>query len=326
MSQFQVSYQITIGTTTYQSGRASRLLNLRSDSALTTPVNRCNLVIAAPLDHAISIADPITVRLGYDQQNSQVFTGKVYRVEWGIDQVYIEAYSQFTALTQARLNLLYEKSTAGDIVKDIAQSRLKLSVQTIESGLKFSSYAIGDHQTAYAQLQHLAHQCGFDLYADAADKLVFAPYKPSQAPKFTYGVNLLNYTRSTPSLPVQGVEVYGESPASQGQGEDASSWLTKKEVKGTAGKSVGTVQRQFDATVRTQAAASKVAQAALARQTAKQRGLLKGLGNAQVQLGESIALADLPIAAHNGTLKAIAVAHRLNRQQGFCTTVNWEER
>ena len=45
---------------------------------------------------------------------------------------------------------------------------------------------------------------------------------------------------------MDGVEVYGSSPAGQGQGEDASSWLTKKDVKGAAGKSTGRVHRVAD--------------------------------------------------------------------------------
>jgi hypothetical protein len=320
-----VSYQITLGTTTYESGRSSRLLDLRCDANLAVPVNRCTVVMAAPLDSEIAPADAVSVRLGYGDQTTLVFTGRVHRVDWGLEQVVIEARSQFTVLTHARFNLLYEKSTAGDIVQNIAKTRLKLAVQTVSNGIKFPSYAIGDHQTAYAHLHHLAVQCGVDLYATAADKLVFAPYKASSAPKFTYGVDLLRYTRAAPAPPVQGVEIYGESPASQGQGEDATSWLTKNEVKGTAGKSSGTLCRQFEATARTQATASTIAKAILARQTPKHRGSLQGLGNAQVQLGQSVALAGLPTAAHNGTFKAIAVAHRLNRQHGFWTTVDWEE-
>jgi phage protein D len=325
MNRFQVSYQVTLGQTTYQSGRASRLLDLRSEAALAIPVNRCALVIAAPLESAIAPTDPVTVSLGYDDQTTPIFTGQVKTIRWGFDQVHIEAHSQFTALTQARFNLLYEKSTAGDIVKNIAQSRLKLKTQTIASGLKFPSYALGDHHSAYDHLQHLAYQCGFDLYADSADKVVFAPYQSGQAAKFTYGVDLLGYTCDRQPPSVQGMEIYGESPASQGQGEDAASWLTKHEVKGTAGTSTGTVQRQFDATVRTQAAASKIAQAYLDRQTLKQCGSIKGLGNAQVQLGHSVALVDLPTRAHNGTFKATAVTHRLNQQKGFWTIVHWEE-
>jgi phage protein D len=325
MNRFQVCYQVTLGQTTYQSGRTSRLLDLHSESALTIPVNRCSLVIAAPLESAIAPADPVTVSLGYDDQTTPIFTGQVKSVRWGIDRVYIEAHSQFTALTQARFNLLYEKATAGDIVKNIAQNRLNLKTETIENGLKFPSYALGDHHSAYDHLQHLAHQCGFDLYADSSDKVVFAPYKSGQSAKFTYGLDLIGYTYNQQIPSVQGVEIYGESPASQGQGEDATSWLTKHEVKGTAGKSTGNLSRQFDATARTQATASKIAQAYLDRHPKKQCGSIKGLGNNQVQLGRSVTLVDLPTQAHNGTFKAIAVTHRLNQQQGFWTTVNWEE-
>jgi hypothetical protein len=321
---FEITYKIKIGSNTYQSDRSSRLLDLHTDASLAIPVNRCRLVLAAPLAGSIAPEDAIAVEVGYNQQNTVVFTGKVRTIKWGIEQVQIEAYSQFSALTQARFNRLYEKSTAGDIVIDVAQSQLELAVQKVSSGIKFPSYAIGDQKTAYDHLHHLAIQSGFDFYANSADKVIFAQYKSGQAAQFTYGVNLLSYTLDAQPQTIQGVEIYGESPASQGQGEKASSWLTKNEVKGTAGNTSGKLQRQFDPTARTQAIAGKIAKAWLDR-SAKRQGTIHGLGNAQAQLGNTVALADLPVRGHNGSFKAIAVSHRLNRQQGFCTTVHWEE-
>jgi hypothetical protein len=321
---FEITYQVKIGSKTYQSDRSSRLIELRTDSSLAIPVNRCRLILAAPLEGSIAPDDAIAVELGYNQQNTVVFTGKVHTVRWGIEQVHIEAYSQFSALTQARLNRLYEKSTAGDIVKDVAQSQLELAVQKVSSGIKFPTYAIGDQKTAYDHLRHLAIQSGFDFYANPDDKVVFAKYKSGQPTQFTYGVNLLSYTLDYQPQTIQGVEIYGESPSSQGQGEKASSWLTKNEVKGTAGAASGTLQRHFDPTARTQAIAGKIAKAWLDR-VPKRQGTIHSLGNAQAQLGHTVALADLPVRGHNGSFKAIAVIHRLDRQQGFCTTVHWEE-
>lgn len=325
MNLLRVSYRITLGNITDESGDRSRLLELHSDASLAIPVNRCRLVLADSPQRAIAPGDPVTVQLGYDRRLEPIFTGRVHAVRRGIDRFSVEARGRFSALTRARFNLLYEKSTAGDIVRDIAVNRLDLEVRTVESGLRFLTHALGDHQTAYEHIAELAGRCGFDFYADPSDKLVFADYRPGEGATFTYGLNLLDYVATAPTEGARGVEIYGESPAGQGQGESAGSWLTKKEVKGTAGESGKLVSRRFEATARTQAIAGQMAKALLDRQTPKQSGVIRGLGDPGAGLGRSVTLLDLPAGEGNGTFKAIAVSHRLDRSRGFQTTVHWEK-
>lgn len=321
----QVNYKLNIGKTTYTVSSQSRLLDLKVNASLNVPVNVCSFVLGTPEALSLSLKDPVSVELGYGNNLALVFSGTVSSVDWGIDRARIEAAGGFQALTRARFNLLYEKSNAGDIVKDVAQSRLKLAVSKVESGIKFPVYVLGDNQTPYEHLRTLADQCGFDLYADTQDKVVFAKYQSNTIHEFKYGRNILACDLEEQTDFVKGVQVYGESPASQGQGEQAYAWLTKQDVKGVAGQQSAGVERLFDPTARTQDIATKIAEATLAAKKQKRRGTVKVLGNSQVKLADGVKISQMPVTTHNGSFKAISITHVLSRSKGFCTTIHWEE-
>lgn len=320
-----VQYQLTLGSTTYTPKDQPYLVDLQSIASLTSPVNHCRMVLSPPIDLDLQPSDPVVIKLGYGTTTELVFTGRVESLEWSIDRVTIHSVSAFQSLTSARFNLLYEKPNAGEIVKDIASTRLKLKVENVESGLKFSVYALGDRTSAYDHLRSIANQCGFDLYANPQDKVVFALYKAATTHKLTYGIDILSLTLTQPTEGVTGIEVYGESPSSQGQGDQAYSWLTKKEVKGSAGKKSGVLLRLDDPTARTQDLAGKIAKSVLATKQQKPRGHIKVLGDAKLKLGDGIEIAKMPLSQQNGTFKITGVKHRLNRQQGFYTAIDWEE-
>jgi hypothetical protein len=321
----QVNYKVTIGSTNYTVGNSSSVLKLRVSSSLNIPVNLCQMSLSITDSLSLSVDESLTVNLGNNSELIQVFQGKISQISWKIDQVHIEAISSFTTLTRAKFNLLYEKSFAGDIVKNIAQNRLNIKVEKVENGIKFPVYVIGDSQTVYENLHNLAQQCGFDLYANIEDKLVFAPYKAEKNHEFNYGVNILAWEQLQENPYLTGVEIYGESPASQGEGEQATSWLTKKAVKGSDGKQTPESLRLSDPSARNQDIAKQIAKAYLAIHQKKQRGIIKVVGDSKVKLGDGVKIAKMPISSLNGTFKIASVAHYLSRRQGFYTTINWEE-
>lgn len=321
----QVNHDITIGASSYSPKQQTQLMDLQAIASLAIPVNSCRLVLGHPETVKVAPKDPVTVKLGDGNNSTLVFTGIVGSVEWGIDRVMVYAVGAFQSLILARFNLLYEKPNAGDIVKDIIQSRLKLGVAKIENGGKFLVYALGDRISAYDHLQQLSHKSGFDFYANTQDKVIFAQYKATKTHELTYGSNILTWHLQQPLPGVTGIEIYGESPSSQGQGEQAYTWLTKKEVKGSAGNRSGGMLRLDDPTVRTQDSASKVAQAILENRQQKQRGRIKSLGDPNIQLGDAVKVVKMPLSQQNGTFKIIGITHRLNRHRGFCTIIDWEE-
>jgi len=319
-----ITHQITIGTPTYRTGDRTRLLDLRASSALDVPVNTCRMVLSTLLDLAIAPKDPVKVELGNDNGQSLVFTGTVGMVDWQIDRVTVQAVGAFQKLLVARFNLLYEKSKAGDIVQDVI-GRLDLTAGKVESGIEFPVYTLGDHRTAYDQLQQLARQCGFDVYADVEDQVIFAKYLPGTPHELQYGVDVLAIATQQPTQWVTGLEVYGESPASFGQGTESYPWLTKQMVQGNAGSSEGIVRRVVDATARTQETAGKIATALLAAEAIQRRGTVRILGDPTIQVGQTVKVAQMPIGDQNGTFKVTRVVHSLNAQQGFCSLIYWEE-
>lgn len=317
---FIVKHKITIGSNTLKLDKQTRLTDLRVHAGLDVPVNSCRITLSPVKDLSIKTADSVKVELGYGDTLSLVFTGKVSTAEWGFERVVVHAAGSFQPLVSARYNLVYEKPKAGDIVSDVA-GRVKVGIGKVENGLEFAAYALGDNGTAYQHLWELARHCGFDLYANTEDKLVFAKYQAATTHNFEYGKEVLSFALDEQAVMVEGVTVFGESPASHGQGADASTWLTKKDVKGTAGKSSGVVWRLPVGAVRTQDLAGKVAEGAWTAVSPAKFATLKVLGAPAVKLGDAVKLAKLPTSSHNGTYKVTAVTHTLSTQRGYMTTV-----
>ena len=317
-----IAYTLTLGNTDITPQSDAALVALETQATLSIPVNVCRVTLANPPQ--IKAGEVLKLSLGEGDSTHPVFTGKIEHVSWSFAGAQVEAASALRQLTIARFNLLFEKSTAGAIAKDLAQ-RSQVNVSKAEDGLKFPVYALGDQHTAYDHLQRLATQCGFDLFANRADQLVFQTYAPQTTHTFTYGVEVLAYDWAERPSPITGVEIYGESPASQGQGDKAYHWLTKKEIKGTSGGKAGTVLRLADPTARTEAIAGQIAANTLTAHQTKVQGWVQVLGAPPVTLGDRLSLKALPIAAHNGQYKITGVSHRLSQPHGLTTTLHWKE-
>jgi hypothetical protein len=74
--------------------------------------------------------DQATIELGYEDSMKKVFTGTVDMVEPGISGVVVTGYSMAAPLTRVRIHQVYEKQTAGAIVKDLA-GRAGLKIKAI---------------------------------------------------------------------------------------------------------------------------------------------------------------------------------------------------
>jgi hypothetical protein len=316
----RINYKITIGSTVFSTDKQFRLIDLKMEAGLEVPVNICRVVLAPPKDLQPAIKDKFKAEIGYANDLTLVFTGTVTNVEWAIDSVTVYAASAFQTLVVARYNLYFDKPKAGDIVSNVAK-QLKINTAKVDGGSKFSSYALGENQTAYQHLKNLAGQCGFDLYADADDKLTFAKYNAAKTHQFKFGKEILSFSLDEQVLAVTSVEVHGESPASGGQGEKAASWFTKKEVKGTAGDKKGLTIHVVAPTARTQELAKQTATGLLTKFSDKQNGFLKVLGFPQVKLGDAVQISDMPSSKQNATLKVTAITHHLNVRRGFVTTI-----
>lgn len=320
----KISYKIKIGNTTITEGTESNLLEMQVSSSFNIPVNHCHLTLTLPEKVNIKLDETISIEIGYDGTTHLIFTGKIKLISWEMTQVKIEGFSSLENLIIAHINSVYEKSSAGDIVKDILKEET-LKADKVDNGIIFSSYVVGDLMSAYDHLKQLAQYCGFDCYANIEDKIMFAKYQAKTTHELNYGEDILSLTLHQYQTTIGKVEIYGESPASQGQGEKGTSWLTKKEVKGTAGKQSGTTLRLANPTARTQSIAQTIADNMLTNLSQKQRGKSKVRGNSQIKLGDGIKISKMPNKQQNGTFKVTGVHHHLNRLSGFCSVIDWEE-
>ncbi|HEU4453766.1 MAG TPA: hypothetical protein VFR81_11945 [Longimicrobium sp.] len=319
-----VGYRVTVGGETYESGdAASPLLALRSEAAFAVPVNACRLALHGLAEVGAAAGDPVAVELGYGGSLETVFTGVVASVAHGFGRTEIDAAGAFTALAGARINMLYEQETAGGIVSDVL-GKLEVASGKVESGIKLPAFALHDGRSAWTHLRSLAARCGFDFWADESDKAQFRAYQPAKTHELVYGQDLLAWEHDARPAGWDGVEVYGESPAGQGQGDDAASWLTKKDVKGTAGESSGRILRLADGAARNPNLAGDVAKGALAALERTAQGRARSLGAPAIRLGDAVSFGKLPSASQGAEARVTGVRHRLDARGGFTTTLTWE--
>lgn len=320
----KVNYRINIGAVIYSSNEHFNITELQVNASLDEPLNYSCLILGLPKALNIAPQDPVKIELGYDEDLDLIFTGIVESAEWGINHVSVHAVSLFQSLMAIRFNLFYEGAKAGGIISDIT-GRLGLSSAKVEDGLEFPAFALTENQTVYDQFYCLARQCGFDLYADSEDRVVFSKYNPLSTHPFQYGMNILAIGLEDHPPSIEGVEVYGESPSSLGQGADAYSWLAKKEVKGSAGTTTGRVLHLSNPALRDLDSAGSVAQSILEDMSKAKSGWIKALGYPKAKLGDAIQLSDMPDSRLNGNYKITGVKHVLSKPKGYTTTIYWEE-
>ncbi len=315
-----VQHDITIGSTQFKSGSNSRLIALQSEAAIGVPVNSCRMTFTVPSDLSFTEGDDVTVKIGYKDDLTKIFTGIVRAIEWDITSVTIEAHSVFQQLAALRMNAYFENAFVGDIVKGLA-SETDVSVGTVQSGARFAFFAVGNNCTAWQYIYDLSLKCGFAFFADKDDKLIFALPIPTGLPTMLqFGVNLLSCRIETVLPSIKGVEVFGESPASLGQGPQSSSWFTKKEVKGSAGGS-DKVLRIYEPAARAQETAALMANGLWQGLKPKKKGYLTLLGKADLEIGKFVMVSSMPSDAQNGTYKIVAVRHHIKKDKGFITHI-----
>lgn len=321
-----VTHRITIGTEAQASPDSSRLVRLRVRASLYTPVKYAEATFAPPDGLALQPGDDLKVELGVDRNSAQVFAGKIARVEWGFGSATVLAESQMSLMTATRVNLAFERPTAGDIISALCQ---EAGVQTgqVQPGLSFAAYSVGSNQSAYDHARRLARQCGFDLYADPDDKVVFAKAVPAGQPRLLqYGTTVLAISMGKPAAGAGAVDVFGESPASFGKGDNAAPWLTKKDVKGSAPATGGGVAVQaVEPAARTVQNAQQIARNLQSALKSRIQAQARLVGTPDVRLNEIVQITRMPLSDLNGTFRVTGVEHTLRHGSGFVTEIDLEQ-
>lgn len=319
------AYKISVGswsTDSTQIRSDGYLIRLRVDLSMNK-VNIAEMVVRAEDIPGIAKGDEVNISLGPESAR-QVFAGVVESVNRDLNTWTIWAHSQMSALTRYKVNKLYEQQKGGDIVRDLAQIA-GVTTGTVDNGLEYPVYSLGSNASMYDHILDLAGREGFDVFADANDKLQFRRYIPGTPQSLEYGKNILQITVEEDIPPYEGVNIFGESPAGHGQGKDAYSWLTKKEVKGSSGKSSGSILTVADPVLKDVSAASTVAESIAQTKNITKWGKAKVLGNNQIEPGTTIKVSGAPKNELNGTYKVFGIIHTLGKKTGYTSTIYWKE-
>ncbi len=322
MMTLRPAYQLTLGSTRFDSGSASPdqpVLALRADADLETPAAALDVWLGNPGGISVAAGDPAKLELGYADSLAVIFTGTVDRVEPGLARLHAQALTDMTRLLRLRVNQVYEKQAAGKIVSDLA-GQAGVSTDTVEDGPDLPFYAVSDATSAYGHCRALAERAGFDLYMTTEGKLTFAAFSKAAPDRtFTYGQDVLSLDVTTVPQIFQGVEVWGESPASS-EGMEAASWLVRDFSSSLGSAGSGAPLRVSDPAIRTRDAAQASAKgrlADLARRTTF--GVALVLGNAEVALGDAVTFLQAPDDRLGGVFQVKRVTHRFDKVNGFIT-------
>jgi len=318
---YRPSYKVQIGSETFEAGSLS-VISIHTSLSMEIPADSCEILFGTDSKSSkIQEGDEILIQLGYEDRLGTVFKGLADNVEHGISVIRVLGLNLISKFFKTKVNQVYEDQPAGKIVSDLTE-KAGLKVEEASNGLRFPLYVVDDRRDVYKHIRDLAEKCGFNSYMTVENKLVFKKYGRKEPHVFEYGKNVIEIEADRWEPPFASIQVQGESPASF-KGADTSHWLTKREVKGSAGR--GNALLIEDPTVRDGDTAQKVAKARLDALMRSLSGTVKTLGEANVKLGDTIELRGMERSEMNGEYQVRSVEHVLNRIEGFVTFIGWRK-
>jgi prophage tail gpP-like protein len=209
------------------------------------------------------------------------------------------------------------KKSAGKIVKELA-NMAGVTVEKASDGITFPYYTLDSNKTAYDHMVDLAQLCGYDVYANAADKLVFTNYQKNPQPHLLeYGKNIMRILKVDQTKLIQSIRVTGESP-----GGGNEHWLTKTFKKpGIEGS--GTAQTLLQSrVVRDGGMAKQVAQAVMNRMI-NQSFFVSAeiIGDPTIFLSDTVEIKGTPNGLLDGQYQVRTVEHFMSKSGGFITHI-----
>jgi len=287
----------------------------------------------------IGVGDAVTLGLGHDGEEETVFTGAVEAVRPAISGVEVRALGKTHDLLNLRTSTTYVNQSAGSIARDLI-GQAGLSTGTVDDGPVLPRYVVDRALSGYRHLKELADRLGYELYADRDGNLMFHSLGPAAnldalggalgaavggllgagGESYAFGQQLLSAATGSRDVAWGTVEVGGESPISR-QGDTTEHWLTTDDADymGSAGDGEPALLVR-DPVARTKDLADRFAAGRLAVAARSARGVsITVLGRPQVDLGHTVAVADVPDETVNGSGYVRAIRHRFSDEAGFVT-------
>jgi phage protein D len=320
---------------------APRLISIERD--MRVAADSFELELTQPLD--IKLMDEVEVELGMGDERKKVFTGRLVEMRPTLEGFRLRALGMMSALLNLRTSSVYEKQSVGNIVRDLV-SKAGLTSEKISDGPELPCFYVDQRRSGYAYARDLADRLGYELYMNREGKVMFHALGSAAsldsigggvgamagavaaaggalaggAGGYEYGKQLLRAGARQLTPPWGKVEVSGESPMS-GHGDNTSHFLTANgdDYRGSAGKDEP-VRIVLDPVARTKDLADRFAAGYLSTSARAARELYATvLGRADVELGDSVTLADVPDKLVNGSGYVQAIRHRLGERAGFLT-------
>jgi phage protein D len=323
MKNLKPYFKIRIGSETFESSIGGDVISIWLNLDMDKPAGAFEIVMSKSNKTArIKKGDDVSIELGYEDNLTNVFKGNVESIEPSISKIKITGFNIASKLLRLRVNQVYENQCAGEIVADLAR-RAGVKEEEISNGLSFPMYAIDSTKNAYEHMRDLAEKCGYEVYVTSENKLVFKKYERNERKKpivLEYGRDILNIELYDFKPSIANVAVRGESPASF-KGASTSHWLTKRQIEGVAEAETGngTALLLHEPTVKDKDTAEKVAKARLLALTRTSYGNVKIIGKAEVKLGDTIEIKDMPDVKLNGEFEVHSVEHFLSKTKGYTT-------
>jgi phage protein D len=311
------SYSVQIGSSSIDPDSSTDLISLRMDSSINGPAGCFEAVLRSAGGSGFSRGDSITVSLGYDDDQENVFTGVVDVVDAGLHTVRIFGLDSLSKMMRQRANTAYESQTCGAIVSDMAGTA-DVSTGTVDDGLTLPYYTVDSSKTFLEHTMELARRCGFDVFANSDDELCFKAYESSSTTTFEYGKDIIQVSRLDQEPVYKGVKVFGESPSSS-QGDDSVHWLTKTPVQGESGSDNELIVQ--DSSLKDTDSAGSAAEAIQGMFARSVVVILDVVGSAAIKLDDTVEISGMPDSSIDGEYQVARVEHLLSKSGGFTTSL-----
>lgn len=264
----------------------------------------------------------VSISLGESDDLNEAFSGTIDKVDkmMEIQKLIIYGNNDIKKLIKLRVNETYENQSSGEVVKDLAQ-KANVSVGEIEDGINFPIYFVDGVRNVYEHIKILSERNGFDFYVDENNKLHFKEYTKKKVHKFNYGENIIKNKIYKKNLKYGGVVVYGESPSSF-CGYDTSSWITKREVKGSYQNEEGGFIIS-DPSIKDKEAAENAAKAKFNLLSRNIYGNLTVIGSPAVRIYDGIEIGEMENPEMNGEFVVSSIEHIIDKKEGFITNIEY---
>jgi phage protein D len=326
-------YRIEIGDLKIEH-KTCDLSSLTIDLSLDIPshLSECQFRIGGDASK-ISNGDPVTVSLGYDEDDlTTVFKGFVDTIETRSSLLIVQALTSMLKLCKLRIDKFYEHQNAGFIVKDLANI-VNISTDVIEDGIDLPYYTVDNNSNAYEHIRYLGLCSDVEIYSTNLDMIVFRKDDTEVKHFLRFGKDIIKVERIEYTTVLKSVRIIGESPSSF-RGAATSHWLTKQVIEGraedssqmTSGGTSSSGSSGYDISlsnkiVRNTKSASNVATAYLNRLRSRISLMIEVIGNPKIMLGQTISIRGFPEEIVKGNFKVSDLQHNLSKTKGFTTIV-----